>query len=105
MGVNGEFFLKLDFSGVPDEVNAVHWDNDSGVIEYLNSTQKPDEPITKMPSWMVSIKAQWDEVKANKNTADAEFAKQIKEHEDLAKRMAEEIEAQKRLIEQQTIPQ
>lgn len=100
MGVDGLFFLGLDFSNVPDEVNAVHWNNGSGIIEYLNSTQKPDETITEMPSWMVGIKAQWDEAKAKKDIADAEFARQLKEHEELAARIAEEAKKQQLLMQQ-----
>lgn len=100
MGVDGLFFLGLDFSNVPDEVNAVHWNNGSGIIEYLNSTQKPDETITEMPSWMVGIKAQWDEAKAKKDITDAEFARQLKEHEELAVRIAEEAKKQQLLMQQ-----
>lgn len=98
MGVDGVFFLGLDFSGVPDDVNAVHWKDGVGIIEYYNSTNKPDEPITELPDWVQAIKDQWDVAKAAKDQADADFARQMHEIQVLA----QEMEA-RRLAEQQMI--
>lgn len=108
MGVDGVFFLGLDFSNVPDDVNAVHWKDGAGYIEYYNSTNKPDEPITELPIWIVDIKAQWDVAKAAKDQADAEFEQKMREIDLLAQEMeARRIAEEQMMVERkaaETVP-
>jgi hypothetical protein len=95
VGIDGEFFIGLDFSEVPDEINAIQWKDGSGVIEYLNSTGKLDEKITELPSFYAGLKDQWDAFKANKDKTEADHQAFLEQVSIVSAEIA--IEAQKKI--------
>jgi hypothetical protein len=102
LGIDNEFFIGLDFSEVPDEINAVHWKDDVGVIEYLNSTNKLDDSITELPSFCDGLKAQWDTLKAEKIQAEIDHQAFIEQVEATSNEIAiEEAKYKQWLIDEE----
>lgn len=56
---DGESYTHLDLSscGIPLEVHALQWSENSGWIEYNNGA--PNEPITELPDWANNAVAVW----------------------------------------------
>jgi hypothetical protein len=70
--VDGRGHDEQDMSGVPENVNAVQWDGESGEIEFVDNT--PNEEITSLPAW-ASDKAAAMSTKLAEEDAEAEEAR------------------------------
>lgn len=65
--VDGNAYLKLDLSMIPDDVHALQWKDNKGWIEFKDNDEgiKPqNKSITSLPFWALEAKAKWDEAKA-----------------------------------------
>lgn len=56
---NGVSFPDLQLTGVPADVHALQWHENSGWIEY--NTEAVNEPIAELPQWAIDAVAKWDE--------------------------------------------
>lgn len=55
-------YIDLDLSdcGIPEDVHALQWLNNSGHIEY-KSEWVHNEPITELPDWAIKCMAKWEQ--------------------------------------------
>jgi hypothetical protein len=62
VGKDGKFYLKLDLSscGIPADVHALQWQNNSGWIEYVSELVQ-NKPITELPAWANACLNKWTE--------------------------------------------
>lgn len=73
-------FGNLDLVGIPEDVHALQWNNNSGWIEFFNTEEfrrTPNENITELPSWANDALQKWEEANAAAIAA-AAAAKSIK---------------------------
>jgi hypothetical protein len=54
---NSVCYLKLQLSGIPDNVHALQWDNGSGWLEF-NDGEK-NKTITALPDWAIEAEKVW----------------------------------------------
>ena len=67
---NGVSFPDLQLTGVPADVHALQWHENSGWIEY--NTEAANESISELPQWAIDAAAKWDEAKTTEDTVVAE---------------------------------
>jgi len=60
VGKDGWFYPDLDLTscGIPSNVWALQWDNDSGHIEYKGAHIQ-NETITELPTWANEVASAW----------------------------------------------
>ena len=77
-------YSGLDFTNVPDEIQALQWNGVKGEIEFYTDGDeiKPlNQKINEIPEWIESLVLLWDIAKKEDERKKAEFAAMQAEHE------------------------
>jgi hypothetical protein len=65
-------YPDLPLTGIPENITALQWNENSGWLEFKNESEfrrPPNENITELPAWATDAVVKWDEAYAAEQAA------------------------------------